>query len=325
MVEAHSDLPQPADKPSKQLRKDMPSRRIRFERWSRLGCFPMMLLACVAAMLLAALIAWSNQPRYGVFNFARAYTDFFFISLVILAVIQTTAIWIIGIRAARMGSQAVRGGRASFRPRMHLIRQRLQVPTMAILLARGFAVVLVAVSIIIVLRDSSALIQFNPVWEGVRLLEAIWDIDPFFVIVVTGAVLLHFIIGPWLRVRYSTMLGALAATFTRKPFERASLAATARLGVGLLLGLALLWGTVLAFTVVLLATDPLLSSPGLSVVNERLILIERFSWPRVGSVTRAVYVMSVALTIIPIYMAGQAVFATLYALLTRRRLKKIHG
>jgi hypothetical protein len=80
--------------------------------------------------------------------------------------------------------------------------------------------------------------------------------DGVFVAAILGALIPYWLTAPFLRVRFSAALGALAGTWSYRPDERTSTALAARLGIGLAGLLALMWGATILLLVLLAAVNP---------------------------------------------------------------------
>jgi hypothetical protein len=233
-----------------------PARRTgsrRSRRLVRVGCIPATLLLTACLLPLFNLVTlqraplWVSNPREYLAN------QWMLRTLIMLAVIQLLGTWGLGLATASSGTVAARGQGSWLRPRLQIARRRTLVFALALALVRLILLLVIALAVVW---------NYVPLF-GVRLdwfdLSDLWKAFKVFPIWVAGALvsgLLYWIVGPFLRLWYSSALGALAATWSKQRQEQVWLAFSARLGAGLAGVLALLWGGALITLIILSIFDP---------------------------------------------------------------------
>lgn len=316
VIEPASPVVEKPQKPPPQS----PARRIRMERWTRISCLPMMLLGCVAGLGIALLIAIGDaSTSVAVASLRDVLADFTLISTVFLFGLQIAAVWIIGVQAARYASYSVSGEDVLFKTRLQVARQRMRMPLLSLLLVRTVLLMLLLMAVILTLNFPS--IARGTFFNDFRAVLSGWRIAPLLMLVFFMLLLLHGFLGPVLRLEYSMAIAAFGATFTRYRAERPSLAATARLGSGLILGLTFLWGLTIGATLVLVAIDPFSNDSLIQgIFPAQLLRFRDFEWSSLGMTTRALYVVTGLTILLPLYMAGQVILTRVLYALTKRRL-----
>jgi hypothetical protein len=186
---------------------------------------------------LFSLLAFSQPPSW-VTNIREYQVNGrlgLIFTLLLLAAVAVTII--LGIAAALAGASAAGGGGESLRGRLRIVRRRLRPFVAAAAFLRLALIGTFALG---------AAYAYGRMF-GPRLntglpgtVREIIGPDPMGWALL-AAVLVPWLIGPLLRVRLSTAVGALAATFTHGRIERTAYALGARFGLGLSAVLGGLW------------------------------------------------------------------------------------
>ncbi len=299
--------------------KQMPSRRIRFQRWARIGCLPEVLIASIIGILLALLLAVGNRTSIYAPPALRDIVESFLSgSIVFVVAIQIGAVWVLGLQAAHYGSQTVAGGTASFKPRIAVMWQRMRIPLLSVISAR--LIILGLFSTLVIATISARLPVGYWILGDYLLYRAVARSAPLLIMLLLLFGIVHAFVGPWLRLWYSLHLGAFAATNTQFRHEQASLAATARVLSGLLVALAFIWGLPIFGSVFVLFIEPTLQLNQPSGTPIADVFRQLFDWRNLSPYTQALYVMVAIVVLIPIHTAGQLILSTVLRFLTLRRL-----
>lgn len=199
-----------------------------------------------------ALFGFNNPPSWITDPYEYKVSS----SLALAASVITFAIiamsWLLGVVGAIAGGNALGGASRSLRRRLHIVRRRLAVITaMAVWLRISLLSILVIASVFAYTRYLGPQVQ-----SGLPLtIREVVGRNTFSLILVAITVI-FWLVAPILRTRYSTALGALAASYTKGRTERVSYALGARFGIELLGTLGGLWGTTIILLVVLSIVDP---------------------------------------------------------------------
>jgi hypothetical protein len=223
----------------------------------RVGCIPATLLLTLVFLPFFNLITLQRAP-FWVTNPREYLADQWMLrTLIILAAIQLLGTWGLGLATASSGTVAARGQGGWLRPRLQVARRRMFVFALALALVR---LILLLGIVLAVVWSYVHLFGVRLDWADLSDLRRAFRACPIWV---AGALVfgpLYWIVGPFLRLWYSSALGALAATWSKQRQEQVWLALSARLGAGLAGVLALLWGGALITLIILSIFDPHYSS-----------------------------------------------------------------
>ncbi len=301
--------------PAVQVRKEgiavrAPWRRWSARRWRRavnMGCVPLTLL-CSAGVSAAISLAAFNRPPGWVLNTREwMIAGRLGVSAAVLIGVQAMLAWGIGLAAARGGALAARGYGGNLHHRLRIARRRLVVPTIALVMVRVGVLGVIGLA---------AIFAYLP-WGGMSIatgLPALLRPASGYGLFVLAAVVLaipHWLIGPFLRLRYSVGLGALAGTWAKHEADRVALAFSALLGAGLAGVLALLWGWSSGLLVLLTLVNPSSYRSAMTLPNPYGALP-----PFQAALPFAVGIFTL------VYAAGQLVLAETCFLMARRRLAR---
>jgi hypothetical protein len=224
-----------------------------------------------------------------------------------LSIIQLILVWVLGLLAAVAGAAgfALRG---TLRPRLIVQRRKLAAGVWMILSLR-FALLMILLL--------AAIFTFTPLLGqpvDASSLERTLLVRPLLPLAAAGMLFIHLIAGPWLRLRYSLTLGALAAASTPSSARRRWSAITARLSAGLVGILALIWGSGAVTLAILTAFDPFYT-------NQRYQIIPGI-FPHVPESIGQVLLTSLVIAVgLGVYTVGQIVLPGIYIRLAGRRAR----
>lgn len=291
---------------------DLDEKRPRRRRWSgrkwrrlwQVGCLPMaIVLACVLVVAFN-LLFFRRSPSWVSDSREYLVTGRLTLSLAVLVWLQALGTWVLGLLAAGSARRVAPGQAGTLPVRLAIARRRMRIPTAAVLVLR---VAVLLVLVLFALYAYTRLFGHMMSWDTTFELRRVSRVFPFLAFATLVVLLLHWLAGPFLRVHYSTALGALAATWSRHADERLSLALSARLGAGMVGALAILWGYGLGMLVTLTVIQPRSFFPDPPEPSWRTQTV--------------VYCLAVALGM-SLYMIGQVVLPRFYVRLARRRLAK---
>ncbi|GAB4479931.1 MAG: hypothetical protein Kow00124_26120 [Anaerolineae bacterium] len=233
------------------------------------------------------------------------------LSFVLVFTMQMIATWLISVRAARMAASGVpRAGGQLLRARLRVIWRSLRGEALLIVLLRLGVFGVAAVAAIYVYTGwFGRPISSEP---GDLILQVIRRGSPLLIILPLALALIQSLVGPFLRVRCSTALGALAATYTADRPMRPWAGMAARLGAGLAFSLALLWGLTVVVLTYLTLTEPGSSFDALL----RPLPLLRGLTDEAASLAAAA---AGAALVIALQMAGQIVLAGVFTHRAERR------
>lgn len=294
--------PTPAAAPVATQRRARRWSRVRWRRMVQIGCLPLTTIMAAGLVVSFSLLSYGAPPSW--IGDPRTYiiAGRLGVSAAILFALQLVYHWINGLLAANAGAQAARGQGRSLRSRLRIVRRRFLVPVLATVLLRlGVVLVIVLVMLYAYTRVFGAPIDLSfPDW-----IERNRD-EVLFAGAMLAVVIPYWLINPFLRVRFSTALGALAGTWSPRSDERTSLALSARLGVGLVGVLALLWGGAILFLIMLSVSNP----------------ASRYTYSPYRSYQplSAAQLSLAALVIVAVLLAGQVMLTAMFTRLAQQRL-----
>ncbi len=244
---------QPAERrPRREVTIPAPWKHGSRRRWRRvlqIGCLPLTLAGSGALVLIFALFGsapppWVSTPRD--YLIAGRIGG----ALAALGIIQLGLSWLLSLLGALAGA-----GAAGSRPghRLRIVGRRLRVLAAAVAAVR---IGLIGMGLLTVIHAYTNWLG-SPVSEGILgilRLPAFKSVPAW----LAGCILaVQGVIGPFLRLRYSAALGALAAALAppRRP-DRLAAALTARLGADLAGALAVIWGWAILSLAIVTLLDP---------------------------------------------------------------------
>jgi hypothetical protein len=292
--------------PSRKLARHEALRRS--QRLARLGCLPFAFLLTICLLLVVNLGLITGPPYWVSDAHEYLLSQRILGSLGTLAGIQLVGSWLLGLVGAVAAASAVGGQGGLLRQRLAVSRRRIVLYAWAVFLLRW--IFLIALVVCGVLAYAS-LASFRLSWNDFRRTTGFFEV--LALSVMTISVLLQWMFGPFLRLRYSMALGAVVAVWTRARDARRWQAITVRLAEGMLGAFALLWGGTLGGVVVTSIRQPFSWSRTADFHQLYFRFLPRDSW--VGIV-----VLFGLSGLILAHMLAQLVLPSLYLWLARRRL-----
>jgi hypothetical protein len=226
----------------------------------RIGCLPAAVIGPLAIAGLVILLFLRQAPFWVTIPSQYLFVERFNAGLIVLSLCYLAPHWTLGLMAARGGASAVgRGVKPG--PRLIVVRRRLLIPTLALFAQRLVLLAWVAgAGVAAFWSDLFLPDMLTPPAAFIRL-------DRTRTILALGllAVLaIYWLVGPFLRTRTSTALGALGAALSPDRGGRRWLAVSARLGLGLAQLLLIAWGTGLVVLIAVTLINPQYSSARLA-------------------------------------------------------------
>ncbi len=292
--------------------------RRRKRRIVQIGCIPAALLTSLCLWVVVVLYAEMDNFYYG-YSYDDRLRTFAGAAIIIPAILQLLATWIMTWQVAAVGARAVSGGEQTLGLRQRVMFRRWLISPLAVFLLRllmlGGIVFLVSiyatrifgstvyVDILEAIEDS---LKYAHQYPGFRLYYV-------FAIYAAAVTLLMIMIGPFLRARYNLALGSLVSTYPRRSYQRPWTAVSFRLALGMFTTLGLVWIGSLGGLIFLTITDPSYESPDYSYLVNRTI----------PSIVDDVFVY-VALTavLLTLNLLGQVVLPFIYTALAKKRLNR---
>jgi hypothetical protein len=293
-----------------------PTERRGIARWSRserrwlirFACATLALLGSLGLIVVITLITYREPPPW--IGDARVWRISGRLKLAVLALgsIQLILTWGLGLLGAISGAAGYTT-RGTLRPRLAVQRCKMAAGVWTILSVR-FVILFVLLLAGVFTFTSLLGRPFNA-----SSLEHTLLVRPLLPLTAGFLILIHLFAGPWLRLRYSLALGALAASYTASTSRRHWSAVTARFGAGLAGILALIWGSALATLGILTAFDPFYTSQSYDVIP--------WIFPHIPASIGRVLVVSVAVVVaLSVYTAGQIALPVIYIWLAERRTRR---
>lgn len=228
-------------------------RRLMRQPALRLGCIPAAALLGLAAVLAVNVLAIRSTPFWVLDPRAYQTERHLSATLVTLAGLAALATWLAGLAGAASAARAAGAHRSTLRRRLTVVRRRLVPLAWAAAVARMLLLVGLAVTWLVMLDDLFGLYA----WTGTASeIAAAVRRFPLLMAGTVGLLAVYLLAEPFLVLRCSAALGALAATCARRRDERAWAGINAWLGAQMLGGLLLLWGIALGALIVLSILDP---------------------------------------------------------------------
>jgi hypothetical protein len=283
-------------------RRWSPARRRRISALVTLAAIPLCVCLPIA---LVSLVSFSQPPGW-VTNVREYQVNGrlgLIFTLLLLVVVAVTVL--LGIAAALAGATAAGGGGKSLRARLRIIRRRFRPYIAAAIFLRLSLIGAVALAAFYAYGRLFGLRLNTGLPGGVR--ELIGPDPMGWGLLV--ALLIPWLIGPLLRVRLSTAVGALAATFTHGRIERTAYALGARFGLGLMAILGGLWLLSVVVLIIQTIVDPVSST---SSYQPPVLPLELLRLPLVLLVT-TVFAYG--------FTAIQLILAEVFTGLARRRVR----
>ncbi len=278
------------------------------------GCLPVTLLVAVCGLVFLNIVTYRRAPSWISDPSEFLFSGHMMVSLGMLTAMQLMATWLMGLLSAASAGTLAAKPRSSIRRRLAVVRRRVRIATWAVLMLRLGLLLGLAIAWLFMMTVFDGSLLPNFVVDLFRVLRMGRGL---FVVPAAGLMLISFFVGPFLRMRYSLAIGVWAATFTPHHDERPWVAASARLGAGLLGVLGILWG-VSAITLFGLAVVDLHSSYHLdSTAYLHLLRLQDTFVTRWATISLAATVFLAA------YLTGQVLLPPVYLWLAQRRLDRM--
>lgn len=279
-------------------------------RLLQIGCLPITLILTACLLLFVNLVAVSRAPTWvsdpEEYLLAQRITG----SLGALAGLQIIGTWLLGVVAAATAAGAAAGQGGLLRKRLAVLRRRVVPAAWAIFILRVLVLIALAISAVLIYPY---LVDFQGTWTDFRIARRPHISEIVTALLTLVTVLLHWLSGPFLRLRYSMALGAWGASWTRFRSRRVWMALTARMGAGMCGSLALLWSSLLGVLVLLTIGHPFSRSDALDFRRVLFPFLPRDSWESI------VLLAGLSVAII-LYMVGQLALPRFYLWMARRWL-----
>ncbi len=279
-------------------------------RWRWLfgrGCLPVTIVLSAGFVFLLNLVTYWRAPYWVSNPVEYLLSGRLGMSVVTLFALQMLATWSMGLLGAGRAVRAAGGQGGQLRLRLRVIYRRLRSTAVSVLVLRvGVLIVLIAFAIF----TYTSILGFRLDSDWLSDFRRAFRVQPFLVMIVSLLVLFQWLVGPFLRLRYSAVLGALASAWTRQTGgERLSLALSLRLGMGMLGALTVLWLPTIVYLVYATITDPYSSYSGVYTPSPAFKV----------EVMRVSLVLILALIA---HLGGQIGLPELYLAIARARLKR---
>jgi len=229
-----------------QLRRAKARQRSERRWWRaiRIGCLPVTLIGALLAVVTVNGIAYLNEGYQGILLSDSVINLHTLISLQALFLLQLAASWIVGLGASILGTRAAAARGGLIRQRAAILQGRVRFWAWAILALRVWFALIAAFGLAWMLAPTLFGREPSYTMAATLMWAARYETITFGLALFVGAI--SWLFGPFLRLRYSLALGALAATWSRRADERFWLAISARLWTGMLGAIAAVWGSALA-------------------------------------------------------------------------------
>ncbi len=287
----------------------------RWQRRIRVGCLPALLIFTCVLLSFLNTVPFVDVPSGIVDLNSFLIGGRIAISLQALFLLQLMGTWALGLVGAVVATRAAAGQGRFVAERLAILRNRASFLAWAVLALRLLFLAVVIMTLAFL---------YTPVL-GTRLdsdlASSIWlaiQLEPLEIGVVLFVMLVSWLFGPFLRLRYSMALGALAATWSRRSDSRFWLAISARLAAGLLGMLLVLWGGALLNLISYALQNP---NVGQGIPYNLPPVIASLSPLAQGTASWLAIAALLAL-----YVAGQVFLPPLAIALARLRLARLgHG
>ncbi len=278
-------------------------------RWLiRFACATLALLGSLSLIVIITMITYRESPPW--IGDVRVWRISGRLRLAVFALtgIQLILTWGMGLLGA-VGGAAGYTTRGALRPRLVVQRRKIAAGVWTVLSVRLMLLV------VLLLAGVFAFTSLLGHPFSASSLEHTLLVRPVLPLAAGFLILIHLLAGPWLRLRYSLALGALAASRTASASRRGWSAVTARFGAGLAGILALIWGSALATLGALTAFDPFYTNQSYDVIP--------WIFPHIpASISQVLAVSLVSVVALGVYMTGQIVLPIIYIWLAERRTRR---
>lgn len=284
------------------------TRKSHRRRWLlQLGCLPFSCMLAGCLLLFVNLVVFSQAPTWVSDPEEYLLGQRIAGSLAALAGLQVIGTWLLGLVSAAMAIGATAGQGGMLYQRLAILHRRAAVAAWAVFLLRVIVLIALVVSVVLsalYITDAGITVDIP---RDSHFMEIVAMVS------ILSTVLVQWLAGPFLRLRYSMALGAWGASWTRLRRRRVWMALTARMGAGMCGSLALLWGSVLGILAIGIIRRPFSHSASIDFWQAFFPYLPKDSWNGI--------VISLGLSVLIIlYMIGQIVLPRFYLRLTRRRL-----
>jgi hypothetical protein len=266
------------------------------------------LLGSLGLIVVISLIAYRDAPPWITDVRVWRISGRLRVAVFALTGVQLILTWGMGLLGA-VGGAAGYTTRGVLRPRLIVQRRKMAAGVWTVLSVR------LALLIVLLLAGVFAFTSLLGRPFSPFNLERALLVRPLLPLAAGAMILIHLLAGPWLRLRYSLALGALAASRTASAARRHWSAVTARFGAGLAGILALIWGSALATLGILTVVDPFYTNQSYEV----------FPWifPHIpASISQVLAVSLVSVIALGVYMIGQIALPIIYIWLAERQSRR---
>jgi hypothetical protein len=278
-------------------------------RWLiRFACASLPLLGSLGLILIITVITYRDSPPWVVDVRVWRISGRIRLAMILIGGLQLLLTWGMGVLGAVSGAAGFTT-RGALRPRLAVQRRRVSAGAWTILSLR------LVLLLVLLLAGVFAFTSLLGRPFDASDLEHTLLVRPLLPLAAGFVLAIHLLAGPWLRLRYSLALGALAAAYTPSAARRRWSAVTARFGAGLIGVLALIWGSALITLGILTAFDPFYTNQGYEVTP--------WIFPHVPfSIGRVLTISLVVAVALGIYTAGQIALPVVYLWLAERRARR---
>lgn len=276
-------------------------------RLFQIGCLPFtfLLVGCLVLFVNLGLFpqapSWVSDPDEYLLGQRIAG------SLGLLMGLQVIGTWLLGLVAAGTAAAAAAGQGAMLYQRLTILCRKVRVVAAAVYMLRLIFLAALAISAVL------GYLYLTDAGLASRQIRNLHIMEVAALVSVAAVLLIHWLVGPFLRLRYSMALGAWGASWTHRRHRRVWMALTARMGAGMCGSLALLWGSVLAVLVITTIREPSSRNPPLDLRQAFFPFLPRDSWEGI------VFLWGLSALVV-LYMVGQLALPPVYLWMARRRL-----
>lgn len=290
--------------PAKPPRPGKPHAR---RRLLQIGCLPLTFMLVGCLLLFVNLGVFSQAPSWVSNPDEYLLGERLAGSLGLLAGLQVIGTWLLGLVAAGTAVPAAAGQGGMLRQRLAILRRRAAIAAWAVFILRVIFLTALAVSAVLAYQHITDVRNSFQISRNPHVMEVVALVS------ILSTALVQWLIGPFLRLRYSMALGAWGASWTHFRNRRVWMALTARMGAGMCGSIALLWGSTLGILVVGVIRQPFIRSAPVNLWWELFRFLPEDSWEGI------VLLLGLSVLIV-VYMVGQIALPPLYLWLARRRL-----
>ena len=248
----------------------------RWLRTLRLGLVPATIISALAILVVINTILFLESISGYQPSFENDIPARLTACVVALFILQAVALWILGIVSAILSRHALTASGTQLSQRLAIMNRRYAFLARAVLSLRVMLLLILIIAFVLTVTTVFGLNLVSDISSSIWL-DARYQ--PLTVGLAAFIGLLSWIFGPFLRLRYSMSLGALASTWSRRPDEQFWLALSARLLVEMVGVLFLVWAISVLNLVTYITFDPL---PGAGAPNSLPAIIGMLPLETIG-------------------------------------------